>query len=1059
MRKKILQLIVILVAFCQMQAIAQTNQVTGRVVGPDNNPVVGASVTIDGTTSGTITDENGNFSISAPAGASLLISSVNFADQTLKVDGRSVVNVTLAAGQSSGLDEVVVTGYTAQRKKDIVGAVAVVDVKALKAVPSGSAASAIQGQAAGVNVINTGSPGATSSILIRGVTGFANNPLILIDGIQGNLNDVPANDVESIQVLKDASAAAIYGARGSNGVVIITTRRGKSGAPSVVYDSYYNLQMPRSLKKLDLLNAEDYGNILYSINPSALFNGDGSFKDFSYRGPVSRGYANAGDPLVDPNNYFLDLKDHANQYIIQPIMKNQEGDVMYNAITRNALMHQHNITASGGNDRATYLMSLGYIDHQGIVMNSYMKRYNARINSTYKVRDNIRIGQNLNIQYRDNPSTVGANGGFGALEGAFMSTPMMPLYDIRGNYGGNFAQSGGLEMGEWTNSLATVNNWYNNRGRTYGIQGNAFLEVDFFKDLTFRSSVGGTIDNNFYQSYSPRGYWAREGVRPDGLTETSGFRTLLQFTNTLNYKKQFGLHNLNVLVGTESIETKWRNSYATAGDFFLSTYQFLVFNNAQIRSFPPAHGAPHENVLNLVGDQSLASLISRLEYQYNDKYLLTATARRDGFSSFGSDNRYGNFFSLGLGWRISEESFMKNVVWVNDLKLRASYGELGNNSSIGPANAFSTYGTDPRFSSYDMLGLSNSVLNGFYPNTIGNSVTSWELNKQTNIGFDATLFNNKFDISAEYFKKATEGLLRNIEFPAMAGEGTPPAVNFGNIENVGFDINAMYRARFSNDFSMNFGVNFTTYKSKVVLLPSPGYYDEWIYRLAPGQPMGSYFGYKIVGLFNDQRSLDESADQQDKALGRWRYQDTDGDGTITNLDRVFLGDPNPDFTVGLNIGANFKGFDFQATFYSAVGQDIRNGVFASGLGSWEMGATAKAGIVRDAWSPSNPNGTWKVAEQNRNFSNTPDHNDQFIEKGSFVRLRNLQIGYTFTGNKIQNSGLNSVRVFVGGTNLFLITKYSGLDPEVYGGFVGLNGSDNGSYYQAPGIVGGLRVSF
>lgn len=1057
MRKKILQLIVILVAFCQMQTFAQEQKVTGRVVGPDNKPIAGASVTIGGTQTGTVTDEDGNFSITAPKGSSLLVTSVNFNDQVIKVDGRSVVNVSLVAGNSAGLDEVIVTGYTAQRKKDIVGAVAVVDVGALKAVPSGSAVSALQGQAAGVNVINNGSPGTTSQLTVRGITGFSNNVLVLIDGVQGDINSIPAIDVESIQVLKDASAAAIYGARGSNGVIIVTTKKGKSGAPQVVYDSYYNLQMPRSLDKLDLLNTEEWGAIYRELVPGTEVFANGGIADFTWRNNTGqKGVGNTGDPNVDPSKYSLNPKNGNNNYIIQPVM-NQEGGAMYDAITRTALMMQHNVTASGGNDRANYLLSLGYIDQQGTIINTYMRRYNARINTTFKIRDNIRIGENLNLQYRNNPPGVSANGGFGPIETAINTVPMQPLYDIAGNFAGTFASANTGEGGDRGNAFADASNLYNNRNREYGINGNVFLEIDFLKHFMFKTVFGGSINNFYRQEYSPRKYWARDGASADNLSDYSGFNTLAQWTNTVQYKNEIGKHNINVLVGTEAIENKFRQLYGYGENFLLNTPEYLVLQSAAVRPRAPSNG--NGNALDYVGETALASLIGRLEYQYNEKYLATFSARRDGFSSFGKDNRYGNFYSVGLGWRISSEDFMKNVGWVNDLKLRASYGELGNNQGIRTTNAYSTFALSPQYSFYDINGTNNSLVTGYYPLTSGNSKTSWETNKQFNIGFDASLFNNKIDMSVEYFVKKTEGLLRAIGTPSTAGEAVAPFINFGNIENKGVDLNLQYNARFSSDFTMNFGVNFTTYKNMIKALPDPGYFDEDRVRQEAGFPVGSWYGYKIIGIFREQKDLDESAVQQSKELGVWRYQDTDGNDTINQFDRVHLGDPNPDFTIGLNIRGNWKNFDFQATFYSAVGQDVWNGLNEN-LASWESVQGARGGKVRDAWSPTNPNGTWKKAQTNRNFSNSSDPNDQYIEKGSFVRLRNLQIGYTFTGAGLKRAGLGNVRVFVGGTNLFLITKYSGLDPEIYAsGDRGQNGTDAGAYIQTPGIVGGLRVNF
>jgi TonB-dependent starch-binding outer membrane protein SusC len=1061
MRKKILLLVVILVAFCQMQTFAQ-QKVTGRVVGANNEPVAGATVNVSGTTQGTVTDDNGNFSLSVPAGASLLISSVNFKDQVVKVDGRSVINVSLVDGNSSGLEEVVVTGYTAEKKKDIIGSVAIVDMKAAKAVPSGTALSAIQGQAAGVNIVNNGAPGAQSSILIRGVTGFANQPLILVDGIQfTNINDIPpAIDVESIQVLKDGSAA-IYGARGGNGVIIVTTKKGKSGAPSVVYDSYYNVQFPKSIDKMNLLSTQQYVDLLTKVDPTqadpatGLFP-NGELPDYLFRAGANRGnirgVAFEGDPRVAANLYNLDPKNNDNNYIISKVYKGG-GSPLWDALMNPALMMQQNVTASGGTDRATYLLSLGYLDHKGTLNNTRLRRYTARINTTFKLTNNIRIGENVNLMYRNNP-TFPVNGGFGPIEMALQAPTYLPLYDIAGNYAGAYA---GVkdQVGDYGNQFARTETIGNNRSRNYTVQGNLFLEVDFLKNFTFRSSGGGNADNFYSQTYTPRQYWNRDGAGQDRLEESAGFSSSLQWTNTLNFKKQFGDHNFNALAGIEAIKYENRKLYSYADNFILDNYYYLVLNQGRTR-FPGDNITGSEQAQVALPSDALYSRFGQLNYNFKERYYFGGTFRRDNFSRFGANKNAGDFFSVALGWRISQEAFMRNVAWINDLKLRASYGEMGSKENVRAGNAFSTYAQNPGYTFY-AIGGGNTLAQGFSPLTFGNPNTSWESDNLTNIGFDATLFNNHLDLSVEYYKKKLEGLLRRSNLPFILGEGTSPDVNFGDIQNTGIDISATYRARVSRDVNISVGANFTTYKNEIVKMPEPGYYQEGNFRFEEGHPMSSLYGYKIKGIFREQKDLDGVV-QQAEALGRWMYEDLDGNDTINDNDRTFIGNPNPKFTLGVNLGATWKNFDFSAVLYAAVGQDVWNSIGMK-LSSWEQGTSNKNTRVLDAWSVNNPNGTYKISELSKNFSNSDVMNDAFIEKGSFLRLRNIQVGVTIPGSKLGKTGFTRLRFYVGGTNLFVITKYSGIDPEVFESGVAFRGQDQGANVQQAGIIGGLQLGF
>ncbi len=1046
MKSKAVCILLTLVVLCQTALFAQISRITGRVVGPDNNPVPGASVTVSGTNNGTTTDANGDFALSVASNASLLINSIGFTDQLIKVSGRSAFDVKLTAGESSGLNEVVVTGYTTQRKKDIVGSVAVVDVRALKSYPSSSAMQALQGQAAGVDVTNNGSPGAPSLIFIRGITGFSNTPLVLIDGIQGNINDVPANDVESIQVLKDAGAASIYGARGSNGVIVITTRKGRSGTPAVTYDSYFNFQIPRKGTELNMLSAQELATLSGTVNPSNAVLGTGVLPDFLFRGPTRRGIAAAGDPNVAPGLYRFDPTNAGQNYIITQLNKNAQGGDLYDAIFRPALMMNHSLSASGGNDRANYLFSLGYLDHQGTLENTYLKRYNLRANSTYKIKENVRLGENLNIFFRDNPQSP-SNGNFGPIQQAYNQFPFIPIYDIGGNYAGPFAGPAG-DLGDWGNAVADVMLTNNNRSRSYGMIGNTFLEIDFLKHFTARTSFGGAITNYYNQTYTPSKYWTASGGTNQNLEERSGFATTSQWTNSLAYKNEFGKHNLSVLIGSESVENKSRQLIASGQRFLTNNYNYLVLGNAEVRSFPSSTAS----------EDALFSLFGRLDYSFNDRYLLGFTIRRDGFSAFGPEKKYGVFPALALGWRISQENFMKDLTWVNDLKIRGSYGIMGNKEGINPTNSYTTYSQNPRFSYYDINGTGNAIVQGFYPQQNGNTFTSWERNKLLNIGFDATVLNNRLDLSLDYYKKSTDGLLRPIQAPFTAGEATSPFVNIGDIQNKGVDITATYRGKVSEDVRFTVGVNLTTYKNEVISLPDPGYFDEGIVRFEQGHPVTSFYGYKIIGIFNDSNQVKGSAIQQDAAPGRYQFLDADGNDTINAFDRVHFGDANPKFTMGMNLGATVKNFDFNAVIYTSQGNDIYNNLMQT-IGSFEGGVGNKSKRVLDAWTPTNTGSTIKKNELGRNFSNSGVNTSEFMEDGSFIRLRSVQIGYNLPVPRLKNSGISRVRFYVTGVNLITITNYSGLDPEVSGTGVGFRGQDAGAYVQEKGVSFGLNVGF
>ncbi len=1038
--------------FNGVNEIAPPITVRGTILNENGQPVV-ASIVVKGSTFGTSTDVDGNFTLNnVDDKAVLVISGIGIETQEIPVAGQTELTVTVV---TKILEEeiAVVTGYSSQRKKDIIGSVSVVDVKAMKSVPSNSVMQALQGQASGVDVINNGTPGNSSNIFIRGITSFNTNPLVLIDGIQGQINDVPANDVESMQILKDAGAAAIYGTRAANGVIIITTKKGKTGKTAFSYDSYYNLQIPRSGKDLNLLNAQEYATLWTQLSPgNPLFPG-GTIPDYVYRQTTGgRGVANEGDAAVDPSRYFFDPSDINNNYIITKLVKDGSTD-MYGEIMNPALMMNHSLTASGASEKANYLLAFGYQDHQGTMMNTELKRYTIRINTQYKFNKNIRIGENINFMYKNNPRQTGngtntANGTFGPINEAFNWLPFLPVYDIGGNFAGPFAGTGISDMGDWGNPKADLHFTGNNRRRETTVSGNAYLEIDFLKNFYARTSFGGSYSNYYQQNFTYNPYWrSNGGGNVTTLSENPGFYSTMQWTNTLTYRNTFGKHTVAVMAGSESIENKARSMNARGQNFYSTDYNYLVLTAAGT-PFVATSGATEDALFSVFGD---------LKYSFDDKYLLTATIRRDGFSAFGRDSKYGNFPSVGIGWRISQENFMKNITWINDLKLRASYGILGSKEGINPANSYTTFAQDINLSFYDINGTGNTIVQGFYPAQNGNTFTSWEKDIVSNVGIDATLFNNHLTVSAEYYQKKIEGLLRPVGAPGTAGEASPPFLNLGDIQNKGFDISVNYRARINRDWSFNVGVNFTTYRNVIISLPEPGYVPEGKIRNEIGHPISSFFGYKVLGVFVDQADVDKHAVQDAAEEGRFKYWDADGDGVITPEDRVHFGNPNPDFTIGMNIGATFKKFDFSAVLYASQGQQIINNSYEF-LGDWGRGVGNKSRRVLDAWTPDNRITNVQKNELNRNFSTTSVDNSAFMEDGSFIRLRSVQLGYNFSSVALRNIGMSNLRFYVQGTNLFLITKYSGLDPEVPGSTI-QRGIDAGAYVQEKGVAVGLNISF
>ncbi|RYE36563.1 MAG: TonB-dependent receptor [Sphingobacteriaceae bacterium] len=1063
--KKLKLYLMLFGVFSSFIVSAQT-RITGRVIGSDDKqPVIGASVKIQGTTIGTVTDAGGNFSISAKPTDVISVSYLGYQTSNTTVGSQTTLRITLAAS-SSTLNEVVVTGYTTQLKKDITGAVATVNVTEAKKVPVSSSEQLLQGQASGVNVITNGVPGGGSNVFVRGVSSIGGSaPLYVIDGVQStDMSNVNPNDIESISVLKDAGSAAIYGVSGGNGVVVVTTRKGRSGKSTISYDGYYGITTPLAGNPYNLLDAQGLATLTFKVNPATTLYANGQVPDFGYQAGAnlggSKGVASAGSPLVDPARYRFDPQNPDNDYLIQAF--NKQGTDWFHTVFKNAPIQSHTVTLSGANDKNNYLLSAGYFDQQGTLINTYLKRYSARANTTFNIKNNIRVGETAYAFFRQSPGGFNNQSESSALSWIYRTQAAIPVYDIRGNYGGTWL--GPVELGNANTPFAVQERTSTNQNRQWNVQGNIFAEVDFLKHFTARTSINGNIYNNFYTSIIYNQYNDGENHNtPNGALENASYASTLFWSNTILYKQVFRKHNVSVLGGYETNQTYGRFLQGSVNTLFSTDPNYVNLSNGTT------------NILNQsyqYQPTSKQSLFARVDYQFNDKYLLSATIRRDGSSVFAPQTRYGNFPSATLGWRISQEEFLKHVSWLTDLKLRGSYGSLGSNNIV-PTNAFTLYGSGFGQSSYPITGSSSVATQGFYNNSIGNSGGKWEVDKILNVGIDATVFRS-LTFNLEYYNKSISGLLFPATLPALLGGATAPFVNSGDISNKGFDLAVTYNGKAGSDFSYNIGVNVTTYDNKFTYIPGNGYLDVsgsrlgTIVREAIGQPVGAFFGYKQIGYFRDAADVSSSPTQSGAAPGRFKYQDMDGNGVINANDRTFFGNPNAKFTYGLNLGANYKGFDASMILWGSQGnKNVNLTKYYTNFYSSLIGNKSND-LLYDSWSPTNLNPKTPIAENAGSFSSSDVFSSYYMEDGSFLKCRQASIGYTFAPNVLRKIQAERLRVYFQVTNLFTITKYSGLDPELQpsSGNLGSTqqsaafGIDYGNYpNNQRGFIAGINVTF
>ncbi|PWK80518.1 TonB-linked SusC/RagA family outer membrane protein [Mucilaginibacter oryzae] len=1065
---------------CLVSSLVVTAQTKykGKVIGSDDKlPVVGASVRVKGTSTGTVTDVNGEFTLTLSPGNTLVVSYIGYQSTEVKVGTDLFIRITLQSGNST-LNEVVVTGYTAQRKKDITGSVSVVNVATMKTVPASNTASLLQGTAAGVTVVNSGNPGANTTVNVRGVGSIFNTtPLIVIDGVQGSLNDVNPNDIESMQVLKDGQAS-IYGVRGSNGVVVVTTKKGKSGAATITYDAYYGTQRPLKdgFKLADTKTYveaiyESYKNSPKDDGTSPLADGNPQYdpgKTGTWTIPdyITPAGAKEGDPNTNPSTYLLNPSVTDNQIT----RANKQGTDWFHEVFKPAPVQSHNITASGGSDKSTYLMSVNYLNQQGTLLNTYFKRYSVRANTQFAIGPHIRVGENAYIFYKRSPNLSNNQNEGNAISYIYREPPIIPVYDIKGNFAGT--RSGSL--GNSSNPVAVQMRKANDRNNNWDITGNLFAEVDFLKHFTIRTQFGGTVDNYYYYYFTVPAYENSEGnTATNGFTEVAGYNSQYTWTNTLNYKQQFGKHSINFLAGSEAITTYRRGIQAGGGNYNISFDPNYV---------TVANGAnPPSVAVDQLFDAGLLSYFAKLDYQFDEKYILGATVRRDGSSYFAPGQQWGTFPAVTAGWRISKESFMKNISWLNDMKIRASYGSLGSLAGVETqlSNAYTLFAQSYGNSNYDITGTGNKTVPGIYRKQLGNPATSWETDKIKNIGFDATLLNNKLDFSFEYFEKSVTGLLFLSGDPkyslAPLDVEKRPYINGGNIKNKGFEIVTSYHGNVGSDLKFDLSLNLSHYSNKVTDLNGQKYLDknsagstriQNFVRLQPGQPVGEFYGYKVIGLYRDAADIAASPTDGNAKPGLFKYADVNGDGKIDVNDKTFIGNPNPKFTGGFTMNLSYKNFDLNAFLYGSFGGKIFNYIKYWTYFPQVFTGNVSADILGPkVWKPGadNSQATIPVLTRTANADNTGEPNSWYVESGTYVRLKSLTLGYTIPNSKIKALGIKRLRFYLLANNLFTITKYTGLDPELQPSNLTDNtsfGIDFGNYPAGQKIYNiGVNASF
>ncbi len=991
-----------------------------------NEPLIGASIKALGKNIGTLTDINGNFELRVPDSTTTLATSyTGYQEQKVSISSRSYVIVLLNAGKLLG--EVVVVGYTTEKKKDLTGAVAVVKLDEVKDLPTGNVMKNIQGRVAGVSVLTDGSPGSAATIRIRGSGTLNNNdPLYVIDGVptKNGMHELNPADIASIQVLKDAASASIYGSRAGNGVIVITTKNAKSEGVKITFDS--NLSMQQYGNRLQPLNAQQRGEVFWQANVNSGFKPTSPLYNFQWNGDLK-------NPILGSvsTNEYLD----ASKTMIPADTR------WFDEISQQSFIQSYNLGVSKGGELGKSFFSVGYYNHDGIIRETNFRRINVRLNSDYLLlKKKLKIGHNFQISYQEESQIPVDQILFTSL----VQHPLVPVRTINGGWGGPISG-----MTDRQNPVRLIEDNKQNQYSYIRPFGNVYLEIYPFKNLTLRSNFG--VDYSiFYSRGLQKRYTSGFLTEPNNrLSSNANVGGNWIWSNTANYHLESGNHELNFLFGTEAIKYKQEFFGATRQDFLIEDLNFTYLSSGSSDQTNYGGGLKW----------SLMSYFSKVNYNFKNKYLLSVTLRRDGSSRFGPNNRFGNFPAASLGWRISEEPFLNNLTNKGiDLKLRTSWG-INGNQEVNPLAQYNiylaNYGKEdalfdnprpPVFvpklgTAYDITGTDIGNLPSGYINVQqGNPNLKWETTTQLNYGLD--LYMNKFSLSIDYFKKITSDILYLRSLVSAVGEASSQFVNGGSVSNEGIEIVSSYDGKVGA-VSYAINGNLATIKNRIIDIPKDFFIRlplasnvsndaqiELIGGKTIGQSLNSFYGYVADGLFQNQTEVDVHATQSGKGIGRIRYKDLNNDGVIDNKDQTFIGKADPSLAFGLNLKLEYKSFSLETFFQGVTGIQYYNSYktytdFASLWPGTNWGIR-----TLNAWSEKNPNSTIPRLTS-IDLNNEGRVSSYFIENASYLKLRNLQLAYQMPKAIVEKLNFKSVRVYVQGQNLFTIKskQFTGPDPE------------------------------
>ncbi|HEY4107629.1 TonB-dependent receptor [Puia sp.] len=1038
---------------------SQATPVTGKVIATENgNELQGATIKVKGSNTVVVTATDGTFTVNAGPHDILTVSMVGYTSLDIPVDNRTSININMIADPRS-LQGVVVIGYGVAKRRDLTGSVSSVSSEQIAKVPITSAEQALQGRAAGVQVLNNdASPGGNTSVLIRGIGSLAsggNNPLYVVDGYPTTIgiNNINPNDIASIDVLKDASATAVYGIRAANGVVIITTKKGLKGKTQVYYDMYETVQSrPREYK---LLNAQQWATLSNEV--------EAADSTHSYHGlPIWH----TPDAL-----HSVDWQ---------------------NALYQTGLTQNYSIAMRGGNDKTQSAFSVGYYDQKGIALRSYFKRLTAGLNLDYQPVKWLRSSTSVKYTYQDavNPYTV-PSGGQGSLFQLAVNPPTLDsgnrltnqIKDGKGNYG--FYNPVNPNVFKFNNPVYTVeSNQYKNI--TNFVLASTSLEVTPFDGLRLKTNAGLNISDNSSSFFSPED--ARASIQfPGSIVASANYHQSVNNTfewlweNTVAYDKTFGRHTLNFVGGLSAQKTT--NTLMGAGG---------IPPNSGIRDLGQLTNLTFDKYGNGQSIATLASEFARLTYQFDDRFILTGTIRRDGSSKFDTGHQYGVFPSGAIAWKIMNESFMKPVTWLSDLKLRGSYGHVGNQSAIGLFQYAALYSgyfpANLNGNGNDNLGypFDKVYQNGIAQTQPSNPNLKWETDIQTDIGLDAAFLDNALTFTADWFNRNSKDFLLTLAAPAQTGYNFITR-NVGSMNNKGVEFAVSYRGNKGKDFQYGITATVSAIRNKLTSIVSGTNFvsnfgglgltgqgwDEFS-RSYVGGPIGEFYGYKSQGIFQSQaevKALNTKAPggiyyRAATSAGDRRFADINGDGVVNaDSDRVKLGNPQPKFFGGLNLDASWKAWDINLYFYGVFGNKILNYIESDLQTFQKRGSEGVENVSQkyynNHWTPAHPSNQYTRALANDDNTLNSVPNSAFVENGSFLKLKNLTIGYTLPEALAKRVSLSRLRLYFSTQNLFVITKYSGLDPEVgiQFGNATQNGVDNGTYPPSRSYTFGLSVSF